>query len=156
MGIFTRHNYWSITGYTEFTTHKENGVHKKWLRHAKIKLVVTKWRLQYGTVFFGGEKKYQYPSHAVLKERCLLVYWFLLESVLIYTIKFVDLYYIMCLFELAKIAKTTCFPYYIKIGMGLKSNEYCVLLHTKHYDIQPLVRWQRFKLSFCFNDIKCV
>lgn len=106
--------------------------------------------------FLEVKKKYQYPSHAVLKERCLLVYWFLLESVLIYTIKFVDLYYIMCLFELAKIAKTTCFPYYIKIGMGLKSNEYCVLLHTKHYDIQPLVRWQRFKLSFCFNDIKCV
>ena len=82
----THRSSWNITGYTEFTTHKENGVHKKWWRHAKSKLVFAEWRLQYGTVFFKVEKKLSVPIAFSIRLKMITCILFLPESVLMYTI----------------------------------------------------------------------
>ena len=63
----------------------------------------------------------------------------------------IDLYYVMRWFELEKNANTCRFPYYYRrIGMGFTLKEYRVILHAKHYEIQPLVRYyeKSSKLSF--------
>ena len=88
-------------------------------------------RVWYNVVW--GEKNVHYLSHAVLQMVWLLVYWLTLYNVSIYTIQCVDFRW-----------KASPGPFIsrkkMKIGVGFKLKEYCVLRDAEHWEIPSLVR----------------